>query len=136
VRGWDNLPAFTGAAVHKATPRATTPETTKPTANGPTLGGEAWELTLSTPMGPQVMTAGILRNGATFSGTLSSPEMGTKDITGQISGNTLSWKLGLTKPVSITLSFEANVEGDQITGHAKLGMFGKAALTGKRIFSS
>jgi hypothetical protein len=35
--------------------------------------------------------------------------------------------------VAIKLGFEAAIEGDKIAGEVKLGMFGKAALTGKRI---
>jgi hypothetical protein len=78
------------------------------------------------------MTATIVRNGATFSGTIKG-EMGVQDISGKIAGDTLSWTLSLTKPVSIKLSFEANVQGDEMTGKVKLGMFGSAGLTGKRV---
>jgi hypothetical protein len=88
---------------------------------------------MQTPLGPQVLTAQIVRNGATFNGKMSSAEMGTQEVTGKIAGKAFSWTLSLTKPVSIKLSFEANVEGDSMTGSVKLGMFGKAALTGKRV---
>jgi hypothetical protein len=96
-------------------------------------GAESWELTLQSPMGPQVMTAQIVRSSDTFSGTVSSAEMGVQDISGDVAGNTLTWTLSLTKPMSIKLGFEATVEGETLTGRVKLGMFGKAALTGKRI---
>ena len=59
--------------------------------------------------------------------------MGAQDITGKIAGDTLTWTLSVTKPMSIKLSFDAKVEGDKMTGNVKLGMFGNAALTGKRI---
>ena len=84
-------------------------------------------------MGPQVMAAQIVRSGDGFTGSISSSEMAVQDITGKSSGNKLTWTLSLTKPVSIKLSFEANVDGDEMTGTVKLGMFGKAALTGKRV---
>ena len=138
VRGWDNLPAFTGNGGRKATSREATPQMKQSVAARPdtantTKCSENWELTLQVPTGPQVMTAQIARSGDTFSGAMSSGEMGTQDITGKISGNTLTWTLSLTKPMSIKLSFEARVEGESMTGSVKLGMFGKAALTGKRI---
>ena len=79
------------------------------------------------------MTAQIVRGGDSFAGTVSSGEMGVREITGKISGNTLTWTLSLTKPVSIKLGFEANVDRDKMTGTVKLGMFGKAALAGKRM---
>ncbi len=130
VRGWDNLPAVTeqGARRTSATSQAAAPAA--PAAAKP--DGETWDLVLATPMGPQPMTATIVRNGATFAGTIKG-EMGVQDISGKISGNTLTWTLSLTKPVSIKLSFEANVQGDDMTGKVKLGMFGSAGLTGKRV---
>jgi hypothetical protein len=79
------------------------------------------------------MTAQFVRSGAGFTGTMSSGEMGLKDIAGKSSGNSLTWTLSLTKPVSIKLTFEADVDGDKMTGTVKLGMFGKATLDGKRI---
>jgi hypothetical protein len=133
VRGWDNLPALVGGASRKATQREAIPETTQQAAANAAPSGEVWELTLSTPVGPQVMTARILRNGNSFSGTISNAELGDRDITGQVSGNTLTWTLAVTKPVAIKLGFEATVEGDELSGQVKLGMFGKAALTGKRV---
>jgi cytochrome P450 len=128
VRGWDSLPALIGSGRPQSSQRAAQADT--PSA---TNGAEGWELTLQTPMGPQVMTAQIARNGGSFAGTISSGEMGIQGITGKISGNTLTWTLSLTKPMSIKLGFEAKVDGDVMTGAVKLGMFGKAALTGKRV---
>jgi cytochrome P450 len=133
VRGWDNLPAFTGSGGHKSAQRQSTPEATAQPVADATPGAETWEITLSTPMGPQVMTSQIVRNGDGFTGTISSGEMGAQDIAGRISGNMLTWTLSLTKPIAIKLSFQAQIEGDRMTGNVKLGMFGNAALTGKRI---
>jgi hypothetical protein len=133
VRGWDNLPAFIGGAGRGTTKAAAPAESTQPAAPKLEPGAEAWELTLSTPMGPQVMTAQIVRAGNTFTGKISNNEMGVRDIDGKISGNSLSWTLSLSKPVSIKLSFDAKVEGDQMTGKVKLGMFGSAGLVGKRL---
>jgi cytochrome P450 len=133
VRGWDNLPAFTGSGAARAAQYETSPDTTQQSVASAAPGAEAWELTLSTPMGPQVLAAQILRSDDSFTGTLSSAEMGAQAITGRISANTLTWTVSLTKPVSIKLAFEAGVDGDKMTGSVKLGMFGKAALTGKRV---
>jgi hypothetical protein len=84
-------------------------------------------------MGPQVMTAQILKAGDGFSGTMSSPQMEAQKIAGKISGTTLTWSLSVTKPMSIKLGFDVRAEGDRMTGPVKLGMFGKADLTGKRM---
>jgi cytochrome P450 len=138
VRGWDNLPAYIGNGAapvrQQAAATAGTAQAAAETGTaGKSKGAEQWELTLQTPMGPQLMTAEINRTGDSFAGTISSGEMGTRELTGKISGNVLAWTLNLDKPVSIKLSFEAKVEGDSMTGTVKLGMFGKAALAGRRI---
>jgi len=132
VRGWDNLPAFIGkASVAVKPPAAAQAGTAGTAARAP--GAEQWELTLQTPMGPQVMSAQFERSGDAFTGMISSGEMSAQKITGKISGNVLTWTVSLSKPVSIKLSFEAKVEGETLTGTVKLGMFGKAALAGKRL---
>jgi len=137
VRGWDNLPAVTDAAGRTAVRRDATSNASQQFGvslvdnSKAATGAETWELILSTPMGPQAMTAQIVRDGATFTGIMSG-EMGVQDINGKISGSSLTWTLSLTKPMAIKLSFEAAVDGANMTGSVKLGMFGKAALTGKR----
>ena len=84
-------------------------------------------------MGPQTMSLQLVRDGAQFSGSMSNAEMGTQEITGKISGDTLTWTLPLSKPVSIKLSFDVKVAGDAMTGKVKLGMFGSAELKGRRV---
>ena len=135
VRGWDNLPVFTAGAGPKHSSETRDSERRRATERSSQNQRQArkrWELTLSTPMGPQVMTMQLVRQTGSFSGSMTG-EMGVQDITGKIAGDALTWTLSLTKPVSIKLSFDAKVEGDKMTGSVKLGMFGKAALTGKRI---
>jgi hypothetical protein len=91
-----------------------------------------WKITLSTPMGPQEMNASITTQGSTFTGKIDSP-MGAQDINGAVNGDTLTWKADITKPMPLTLEFEAKVDGDKMTGSAKLGAFGSAPLNGTRV---
>lgn len=133
VRGWDRLPAFTGSVGRRGASDAAMTHTAKQSAASATPEGESWEITLSTPRGPEVMTAQIVRNGESFTGTMASGEMGVRNIAGTIRGQTLAWTLSLTKPVSIKLTFDARIEDDRMIGSAKLGMFGKAALSGRRL---
>jgi cytochrome P450 len=132
VRGWDNLPAVTGgSAVSKPTRVAAAPEA--PQDSPATPGAESWEVTLSTPVGPQTMSLQLVRNGDQFSGTMSNAEMGTQNITGKVSGDNFSWTLPLSKPVAIKLGFDVKIAGDAMTGKVKLGMFGSAELKGRRV---
>ena len=71
-------------------------------------------------------------SGDSFTGTTAS-EMGSQDITGKVNGNNLTWSFDITNPMPMKLEFDANVDGDKMTGNVKLGMFGNAALTGERV---
>jgi hypothetical protein len=91
-----------------------------------------WKITISTPMGPQEVTASITTSGDTFTGQ-SSSAMGDQPISGKVAGDTLTWSADITKPMPLTLEFDAKVDGDKMTGTVKLGAFGNAPLNGHRI---
>ncbi len=90
-----------------------------------------WNLTLSTPMGAQQVTAVIVTSGATFTGTTKSA-MGEQTVSGAVDGDTLTWSANITSPMPMTLEFTAKVAGDAMTGTVKLGAFGSAPLSGVR----
>jgi hypothetical protein len=91
-----------------------------------------WKITISTPMGPQEVTASITTSGDTFTGR-SESAMGGQDISGKVAGDSLTWSADITKPMPLTLDFDAKVDGDKMTGTVKLGAFGNAPLNGHRI---
>jgi hypothetical protein len=90
---------------------------------------ESWELTLQTPVGPQVMTAQIVREGAEFKGTMTG-EMGVEQINGKVSGDALSWTLSLKKPVSIKLTFDAKVAGNSHDRQRQAGYVRQGSTVG------
>lgn len=92
----------------------------------------SWKVTMSTPAGPQDMRLHIDTLGDDFSGRIESA-MGNHDITGSVSGNALSWQMKATKPIPITVTFNARIDGDTLSGSAKLGIFGKSKLSGERL---
>jgi cytochrome P450 len=132
VRGWETLPAHTPQA--NRAPKAPAPEAAQTAAPLAAIAGaEQWQFTLQTPVGPQEMTLQLVRDAGTFTGKIDSP-MGSELIkNGQIDGNTLTWTMAVKKPMPITLKFEAQAQGDTLTGNAKLGMFGNAKLAGRRL---
>lgn len=91
----------------------------------------SWNVTLSTPMGPQSFEADLRTDGNALSGTMHSP-LGSMDISGTVNGNTLQWSVDLDKPMPITVDFDVAVDGDAMRGNAKLGMFGSGDVTGTR----
>ena len=91
-----------------------------------------WKITINTPMGAQEVTASITTSGDTFTGKTSG-RMGDADVSGKVSGDTLTWSSAITQPMPMTLEFEATASGDTMTGNVKLGAFGNAPLSGVRI---
>jgi len=94
---------------------------------------ESWKMTLKTPIGPQEMVLTLIRDGGGFTGQIESAMGSDKVSDGKINGDTLTWSMSVTKPAKIKVSFEVKQVGDNVTGNAKLGMFGKAAITGYRV---
>ena len=92
-----------------------------------------WKLTVNTPMGAQESTLAIKASGAQLTGTQSAPSGESQPITdGTVNGNAVAWKAAITRPVALTLEFSGTVNGDQMSGDVKLGMFGSSSFSGKR----
>ena len=91
-----------------------------------------WNLTMQTPMGERRSTLTL----STASGTLTGQqeaEGNTTDIAeGTVNGNDLSWKVSITNPMPLTLTFSGTVDGNSLTGSADTGMFGSFPFQGTR----
>jgi len=92
----------------------------------------SWNVTLVAPMATQEMLLRILTAGADFTGIIESG-MGNMPIAGTAIGNRLHWVMDVKKPMRIKVTCEVLVEGDMLRGSAKLGIFGKATMNGRRI---
>jgi hypothetical protein len=92
----------------------------------------SWQVTLVAPMATQEMLLRILTLGENFTGMIESV-MGNMNITGTAIENRLHWVMDVKKPMRIKVTCEIVVEGDTLSGTAKLGIFGKAKMTGRRI---
>lgn len=91
-----------------------------------------YDVTVKTPMGNQQGTLTVTPDGDAFSGELVSP-MGRSAITGgTVSGDRLTWQMGITSPMPLTLDCEATITGDTLSGSVKAGVFGSMALEGVR----
>ena len=92
-----------------------------------------WKMVMSPPVGPkQEMTATFQTDGDTLTGRLDS-DQGGQDFAGTVEGNHLKWEMKVTQPASLTLKYDVTVEGEAITGKAKMGMFGSAKISGERL---
>lgn len=94
-----------------------------------------YEFEVNSPLGAQSGTFIVVPDpsGLSFSGELNG-SMGSTQVTGgSISGNVLSWQMSISSPMPMSLDCEAVVEGDQVTGTVKAGIFGSMPLTGTKI---
>lgn len=86
-----------------------------------------------TPLGNQkgVLTI-VPGEGDSFTGGITG-DLGSMEIRdGRVSGNTLHWQMKMTMPMPMELDCTATIEGDNLTGTVKAGMFGEMELTGTR----
>lgn len=92
-----------------------------------------WKITVNTPMGPQESTLTLSTASGGLTGSQAAPSGQSADIMdGEVNGNEVSWKAAITRPMAMTLHFSGTVEGDNISGSVKLGMFGSSRFSGSR----
>jgi len=91
-----------------------------------------WNLTMQTPMGERRSTLTLSTAGGTLTGTQQA-EGDTTDISeGTVNGNEVSWKVAITNPMPLTLTFSGTVDGNSLNGSADTGMFGSFPFQGTR----
>jgi hypothetical protein len=91
-----------------------------------------WTLTMQTPMGERRSTLTLATSGGSLTGKQEA-DGNTTDITdGSVSGNDVSWKVAITNPMPLTLTFSGTVNGNALNGTADTGMFGSFPFEGTR----
>lgn len=116
------------AAVAEPAPVAATEA---PPASAGGIDGD-WAMTMKPPMGPeQNMVATFKVDGSVLTGKLVAPE-GTQEFSGTADGNKLKWEMKISEPMPMTLKYDLTIEGDELSGKCKLGMFGSAKVVGTR----
>ena len=91
-----------------------------------------WNVTLNTPMGAQAGTLELATDGNTLTGTMSGPQGSMELENGTADGDSLSWMVNMTQPMPVAIEATATIDGDEISGEAKLGAFGTATFSGSR----
>ncbi|MBH5388633.1 MULTISPECIES: hypothetical protein [Bradyrhizobium] len=91
-----------------------------------------WNLTMTTPMGEQQATLSLKAAGGTLTGTLGAQGNTTEIFDGTASGDNVSWKASIDKPMPLTLEFTGTVSGDSISGEMGIGPMGSFPFTGAR----
>jgi hypothetical protein len=95
------------------------------------MAGE-WAVTFSTPQGPQEFTMYVVQEGPRLNGRLTN-EYGEFPLKGSLDGSnfTITWSLPDGGRI-LEVTFTGKVDGDSMTGTAKLGTRGSGELSGTR----
>ena len=84
------------------------------------------------PLGDQKSVFTVTTSGDTFTG-VNAGAMGSMDVEdGKIDGNKLTWIMNMKVPMPMTLTCEATIDGDTLTGTVNAGAFGSMAMSGTR----
>jgi len=90
-----------------------------------------YNITMTTPMGPQQAKLTLKSDGNSLSGTMVT-SMGTDNFKGTINGNDLQWTAQATTPMGpITFKVKATVDGDKIKGESA-SAFGLSTFEGTK----
>jgi len=91
-----------------------------------------WNLTMETPMGERRSKLTLKSSGGTLTGTQEAEGNTTDIFEGTVNGDDASWKVSITNPMPLTLTFNGSVSGDTLNGQADTGMFGSFPFQGTR----
>ena len=87
---------------------------------------------MSTPMGERKASLSVKASGGTLTGTQGADGNSTEIFDGTVSGDNVAWKVSITNPMPLTLSFTGAVSGDNMTGEMGIGPMGSFPFTGSR----
>ncbi|MBH5401940.1 hypothetical protein HZZ13_29725 [Bradyrhizobium sp. CNPSo 4010] len=91
-----------------------------------------WNLTMTTPMGEQQAMLSLKAADGTLTGTLGAAGNTAEIFDGIASGDNVSWKVSIDKPMPLTLEFTGTVSGDSISGEMGIGPMGSFPFAGAR----
>jgi hypothetical protein len=91
-----------------------------------------WKITVQTPMGAQASTVELSSEGGGLSGTQSGNGESGAIYDASVDGDSASWKIDITRPLALTVTFTATIDGDAISGTARAGAFGSSQFSGTR----
>jgi hypothetical protein len=95
------------------------------------VAGE-WAVTFQTPGGPEEFMMFVAQNGAKLTGRLTS-DVGEFPLTGAVDGNhvRIVWSLPEQGKL-LEITFTGTIDGDSITGTAKIGDLGQGPMSAER----
>ena len=91
-----------------------------------------WNITMSTPMGERNATLSLKSSGTTLTGVQGAEGNTGEIFDGTVNGDDVAWKISITNPMPLTLSFTGKVSGNSMSGEMGIGPMGSFPFTGMR----
>ncbi len=91
-----------------------------------------WDVSLATPIGTMAVVLEISDQDGGIRGTAANADETVDFIDPIAEGNRLTWTQDVTTPMKLTLKFDVTVDGDAMTGGARVGFMPLSTLTGTR----
>lgn len=92
-----------------------------------------WNLKIVTPIGTQNVVLELSEHNGTIQGFAKGDKETTPLIEPVLSGNHLTWRQSITKPMRLNLVFDVTIEGDALSGISKAGKLPASKVTGTRL---
>jgi hypothetical protein len=92
-----------------------------------------WNITVASPMGPMTSVTNFELADGALTGTATDPGGAVQTVqAGTFDGEKASWKLDITTPMPMTLTFNGKVADDNLSGSVTAGVFGAFPFSGVR----
>ena len=89
-----------------------------------------WNVVIKGPTGKRPTVLVMERSGDVLTGTQSAEGGATTVITDiQLDGSKISWVNHVAKPMAIKVTFAGEIEGNSMSGRAKIGFMGSYPFT-------
>ncbi len=96
-----------------------------------------WDLSMKTPIGTIAAryTFAETADGLTGSATSGAESVPLESVVAapEESGERVTWKQSITKPLRLNLDFEVVVTGDELAGHSRAGRLPATRVSGHRV---
>ncbi|MGY0021829.1 hypothetical protein [Streptomyces sp. cg35] len=91
-----------------------------------------WDLAVVTPIGTIEAVVELRREGAGLTGVAhgAGEEVPLKEV--ESTGDRLTWKQAVTKPLRLNLAFAVTVDGDSLNGTSRAGRLPASKVSGTR----
>jgi hypothetical protein len=91
-----------------------------------------WNVIIDTPMGKMAAVLDITEQDGVLAGVGSNDQESVDFFDIVPDGNRLTWSQAVSKPMKLTLKFDVTVDGEDMVGTAKAGIFPASKLAGSR----